>query len=202
MKKRLRLTVIALVTILLGSVSFLVGRSLFRQHQDDLLRKGIELIPGVSQHIHDFRRVKVADDGRKVWEVAAEDAQYFEADKTVVIREAMLQLFLKDGRALGLQGREGRLLLDSRELTRVELSGNIEVMLAGYEVRTDEATYDHQQRRISAPGVVRIAGSAFELSGDGMEIDIEEQRLTLLHHVSMRVEPALLRQEGGHDVPL
>jgi len=202
MKKRLRLTVIALVTVLLGTVSFLVGRSLFRQHQDDLLRKGIELIPGVSQHIHDFRRVKVADDGRKVWEVAAEDAQYFEADQTVVIREAVLQLFLKDGRALGLQGREGRLRLAGRDLTRVELSGDIEVMLADYEVRTDQAAYDHQQRRISAPGVVRIAGRAFELSGDGMEIDVEAQRLTLLHNVSMHVEPALLQREGDHDVPL
>src|SRR3990172_1935015 len=113
MRKRLHLIVMASVTLLLASVALLVGRSLWQQRKRDLMQHAVELLPGVSQHIQDFGRVKVQD-GRKVWEVAATDAQYFDEDKTVVVRGAVLQWFLKDGRKVGLKGDEGRIILDGR----------------------------------------------------------------------------------------
>jgi LPS export ABC transporter protein LptC len=200
MRKRLRLSVLALMVLLLGSVGYLVGRSLWQQRKQDLVRKGIEFVPGVSQHIQDFRRVKMQD-GRKVWEVAAQDAQYFEENQTVVVRDVMLQWFLKDGRSVGLKGKEGRIILEDHEVARIELQGEIAVSLADYVVRAERATYDHSRDVISAPGPIEISGRALELRGDGMEVDVDAQRLTLLRNVSMRLQPALL-QQGGGDAPL
>ncbi len=200
MRKRLRSTLIAVVVLLLFAVGVLVGRSLWRQHQQDVARAGLEFLPGVSQHIQDFHRVKVQD-GRTVWEVAADDAQYKEDEQTVLVRGAMVRLFLKDGRTLGLKGDEGRIQLEGRELTRVDLDGGIEVTFADYVMRTEHATYDHQQKMISTPGAVEISGQAVRLHGDQMEVDVDTQRLTLRRMVSMQVQPALLKHGGG-DAPL
>jgi LPS export ABC transporter protein LptC len=191
---------VAIVAVLLFAVAVLVGRSLWEQRKRELVQKSLEFLPGVSQHIQDFHRVKVQD-GRKVWEVSAQDAQYFEEDKTVIIRNAALQLFLRDGRTLGLEGEEGRILLDGRDVTRVELSGNIRMTMADYVVRTDRATYDHSRELISAPGAVEVSGRALQLRGDRMEVNVDTQRVTLLHHVAMQLQPALL-QRGGSDAPL
>ncbi len=200
MRKRLRLSVLVLVVMLLGAVGFLVARSLWQQRKQDLVRKGIEFLPGVSQHIQDFRRVKVQD-GRKVWEVSAQDAQYFEENQTVVVRDAVLQWFLQDGRSVGLKGEEGRIFLEDHEVTRIDLEGEIAVNLADYAVRAGRASYDHRRKVISAPGPIEISGRALELRGEGMEVDVDAQRLTLLKSVSMLLQPALL-QQGGGDAPL
>ncbi len=200
MKKHLRLTVISLVVLLLSSIGGLVARSLWQQHKRDVARVGLDFLPGVSQHIQDFHRVKVQD-GRKVWEVAAEDAQYKEEDEVVIVRGAALQLYLKDGRSLGLKGTDGQILLAGREVTSVDLAGAIQVTFADYVMRTERATYDHQQRIISAPGAVEISGRALQLRGDSMTVDVDAERLTLQHNVSMQIQPGLLKQ-GGSDAPL
>jgi LPS export ABC transporter protein LptC len=200
MRKHLRLTIIALVVLLLGGIGALLARSLWQQHRRDVARVGLDFLPGVSQHIQDFHRMKVQD-GRKVWEVAAEDAQYREEDEKVIVRGAALQLFLKDGRSFGLKGADGQILLAGREIMRVDLTGAIQATFADYVMRTERASYDHQQRIISTPGAVEISGRALQLRGDSMTVDVHAERLTLQHHVSMRIEPGLLKR-GGSDAPL
>ncbi len=201
MRTRLRRSVIVIVILLLGSVVGLVGRSLWQQHKQDVIAKGLEYLPGVSQHIQDFRRVKVQD-GRKVWEVSAEDAQYFDDEKTVVIRRAMLQWFLKDGRVVSLKGDEGRILLAGHDVSSVTLKNDVEVKVDEYVVRVASADYDNQDGIISAPGAVAISGRAVELQGTGMEVDVQAQRLMLHHQVSMHIQPALMHPQGGPDAPL
>lgn len=201
MRKRLRLALVLTVALLFAGVAALVGRSLWQQYQFELARKGLELLPGVSQHIKDFRRVRV-DEGRKVWEVAADDAQYFEGERAVVVRGAMVQWYLKDGRVVGLKGAEGRIILDGRDVSRVELSGGIQVNVTDYVVRAEHATYERSSERISAPGMVEIAGKGLHLTGDGLEVDVEAQRLVLLRDVAMRLEPARMKTPGSIDVPL
>ena len=200
MRKRARLTILATVVLLLGAVGLLVGRSLWQQHQRELTQKGLEFLPGVSQHIRDFHRVKVKD-GRKVWEVSARDAQYFQEDNLVVVREAAMELYLRDGRSLGLKGDEARIILDGRDVKRVELTGAIELKASDYVVRTDRATYDHAADLISAPGSVEITGRALQLRSDRMEVHVNSERVNLFEHVAMHVQPALL-QQGGGDAPL
>jgi len=188
MKRRLRFTVVALVVVLLGGVGVLIARSVWEQRKRTIVPDMLELVAGVSQHIQDFRRVKVKD-GRKVWEVSAKDGQYFEEEKTVVVRGAIMEWYLEDGRTVGLRGDEGRIVLDGREVTRVELRGDIQVSLADYVVRTDSAAYDNDQQTITAMGRVEVSGRALQLNGDGLEVDVDRQRLRVLHNVSMRIDP-------------
>ncbi len=200
MRSHLRHVVLGTVALLLAAVGAAVVYNLHQQRRREHLPPGFELIPGVSQHIQDFHRVKM-EDGRKVWEIAAKDARYFDDQNMVVVREALLQLFLKDGRIVGLRGNEARIMLDKREVSRVELSGDIALSLADYTARTQTAVYDHLHDRIVAPGGVEITGRALQLHGGGMAVDVQNERVTLLHHVSMAVQPALLKQ-GGANAPL
>lgn len=199
MKRHFRLAVIAAILLLVGGVALLVGRTAWEQRKPAILLDALELVPGVSQHIQGFRRVKVKD-GRKVWEVAAEDGQYFEEDKVVVVRGAVMEWYLEDGRTVGLRGDEGRIILDGREVGRVELSGDIQVSLADYTVRTTDATYDSEAQTIHAPGRIQITGRALQLTGDGLEVDVEAQRLSILRNVSMQLQPTQGKRAGG-DAP-
>jgi LPS export ABC transporter protein LptC len=200
MKKHIRRSVLGLFVVLLSVVGALVARSMWQQHKAEGARGRLDFLPGVAQHIRDFHRVKMQD-GRKVWEVSAQDAQYFEDEHVVVVRAATMELYLRDGRTVGLKGDAARILLDGREIRQVDLDGAIEMTLADYTVRTDHATYDHGQQRISAPGAVDISGRALELHGDQMEVDVESQRLTLRQHVAMRLQPELAKH-GGRDALL
>lgn len=188
LRKRLRWAVLALVLLLVGGVAALVVRTV-RERPEALIREGLELLPGVTQHIQNFRRVKVQD-GRTVWEVAAEEGLYFEGENTVVVREAVVEWHLDDGRTVGLRGNEGRIVLDGGEVKAVELRGDIRVDLADYVVRTDEARYDHQLERIDAPGRIQVRGPTIDLEGEGMAVDVAAQRLTILRQVSMHFRPA------------
>jgi LPS export ABC transporter protein LptC len=200
MRKRLRFGIMTIVVLLLSAVGLLVGRSLWSQRQKDLAQQGLEFLPGVSQHIRDFHRVKIQN-GKKVWEISALDAQYFQEDNIVVVREARMELSMRDGRTIGLKGDEARIELDERDVKRVVLRGAIEMKTSDYMVRTDQATYDHVREIISAPGAVEISGRALQLRGDQMEVNVDSERVTLLHNVAMHLEPALLPQ-GGSDAPL
>jgi len=201
MRKRLRVTVIALVAILLLGIGALLGRTLWQQRNRDMTSTGLEFLPGISQHIQDFHRVKVQD-GRTVWEVEAKDAQYREDDGTVLVRGALLRLYLKDGRTFGLKGDEGRIVLEGREIARVDLHGDIEVTFGNYVMRTAHASYDHKRQLISTLGAVDITGRALRVRGERMEVQVESQRLRLLRNVSTELQPALFKDGGGNDPPL
>ena len=192
MRKYLRLGLGLTLVAGLGTVIALVAVTMSHRSEIELLQRGLEILPGVSQHLQNFRRVKMKD-GRKVWEVAAADARYFDAENTVVIRGAVLSWYLEDGRRVGLEGTEGRILLEKGDVVRVELEGDIQVILADYRVTADSAVYDRATDRITAPGVIEITGEALHLRGEGLEIQVKDQRLQLQQNVSMVMQPALLR---------
>lgn len=194
MRKYLRVTLVAAVILALGSVAALVGRSLWQQHQMEILQQTLEMLPGVSQHIRNFRQVKMKD-GRKVWEVAASDARYFDDNDSIVVRGPVLSWYLEDGRRIGLEGDEGRIQLDKGDVARVELEGNIQVFLADYEVRAERAVYDRSTDLITVPGAVQITGRALDVRGRDMEVNIDNQQLSLRENVSTVMQPARLREK-------
>jgi len=191
MRKHIRRLVLSLVVLSLGGVAYLIGRNAWQQKQRAIVPKELQALPGVSQHIQDFYRVK-EQGGRKVWEVRAADAQYREDDSAVVVRDAAMHLYLKDGRVLGLKGNEGALHLSGREVRTVDLQGSIEVTFADYVLRTDQASYDDATDTISTRGAVEVSSRSLQVRGDQMEFDVQQQRLRLMKNVTTRLEPAAL----------
>jgi len=188
MRTRLRWLAVALLVVVLATGAWLLQRDFAARRRAEQTRPIIDVLPNVAQRIQNFHRVKV-DNGRKVWEVSAREAQYLESEELVVVDAPVVELFLQDGRTVGLRGATGKVFLKQRELQRVELQGDIDVQLDEYALYTDAAQYDAERGVIAAPGQVRITGKGFELRGARMEIDVAAQHLALSERVQTILWP-------------
>ena len=168
----------------LGGIAYLVSSTMSARL--DPVRLGAELLPQVAQRIQNFRRVKVKD-GRTVWEITADDAQYFEDDNQIIVHEPRLTFFLKDDRPCRVTGSEGKLSLDGRDIESVTLGGGVSVELDELVLETDEATYDRERDLITSPGAVTVRSRSLEVRGKGMEISVGPQQLRLLGEVHTTV---------------
>jgi len=183
-KRRLRRVLLAGVLTALGGIAYLVSSTMSARL--DPVRLGAELLPQVAQRIQNFRRVKVKD-GRTVWEITADDAQYFEDDNQIIVHEPRLTFFLKDDRPCRVTGSEGKLSLDGRDIESVTLGGGVSVELDELVLETDEATYDRERDLITSPGAVTVRSRSLEVRGKGMEISVGPQQLRLLGDVHTTV---------------
>src|SRR5262249_46958395 len=159
----------------LGGIGYLVSRSVNARQSRTLRDLGEEIIPQVAQRIQNFRRVKVKN-GRTVWEITAADAQYFEQNDEIVVREPRMRLFVADGkREARVEGHEGHLRLNGREVNAITLHGDVTVHIDDLEVVTEEATYDHERDLITSNVAVTVRDKSMEVHGRGMEVEVGPQ---------------------------
>ena len=188
MRARLRLLVVAVILVVLGAGGVLLTRSFLSQRKADLSRRVLDLLPEVAQRIVDFRRLKV-DDGRKVWEVSAREARYFDDEQLVSVEEPSVMIFLEDGRILKLRGKQGKIFLGGQDLQRVEIDGDIGVEIGEYALRSDHASYEREQDVVVVPGRVSITGAGIEVHGENLRLEVKAQRLHLSQDVKMTWRP-------------
>src|SRR5215470_8046614 len=110
MRTRLRWLVVAVLAVVLGAGAWLLQRDFAARRRADQARSFVEVLPNVAQRIQNFHRVKV-DNGRKVWEVSAREAQYVENEQVVLVEAPVVEVFLQDGRTVSLRGDSGKVFL-------------------------------------------------------------------------------------------
>jgi LPS export ABC transporter protein LptC len=182
-RTRLRAVLLVVVTGALIGIGFQVSRTVSSRHPSTLKDLGADFLPAVAQHIRDFRRIKV-ENGRTMWEITAKDAQYFDKDDAIVVREPRMTLFLEDGkRRAHISGSEGHITLNGKELRTVKLSGNVIVRLDDMELVTTEAVYDRARDLITSPGSVTVQGRTLNVTGRGMEVQVGPQIVRFLDEV-------------------
>lgn len=189
MRSRLRLLVGIVLVATIGGGMWLLWRDAATRRAAERAAVPIEVLPDVSQRIQNFHRVKV-ENGRKVWEVRARDAQYKEGEGVVSVIDPVVALYLADGREVSLRGTTGTVLLDGRELKRVDVEGAIAVQLGDYALSTDRASYEAATDLVTAPGAVHITGGGLDIVGRHMEVEVGAQRLRLAQQVRVVLQPA------------
>jgi LPS export ABC transporter protein LptC len=193
-RRRVRGLLGLVVLLAVGAVGVQLGRNLWAQHLRSLRTAALDFLPEVAQRIQNFRRVKMQGD-RKVWEVAAREAQYFEDDQQIVVHQPEVSFFLKDEQgAVSLKGAEGTIHLAGREMQRVDLGGGIELKFRDYLVKTDRATYTQDADTVITP-TVAITGNGLAVNGSRMTVEMGTQRLRL----EGNVDTVLERTEGKPD---
>jgi LPS export ABC transporter protein LptC len=191
-RKRLRAALLTVVAAALAGIGYLVSRNVSDRRIDPLREVARELLPEVTQRIQDFRRVKM-EKGRAVWEITAEEAQYLDDTRQVVVREPRVTFWLEDGeRRVQVRGAEGRLVLDGQEVQSLTLRGKVAVRLDDLELETEEATYVRARDVIISPVPVVLRGPTLEVSGQGMEMEVGPQQVRLLGtvHTTLRADAA------------
>jgi LPS export ABC transporter protein LptC len=159
-----------------------------------------EMLPDVSQRITEFRRVKVKD-GRKVWELTAKEAQYFEDRGEVMVERPEAAFYAGDGQQIRITGKQGRIATKGNDLEQIHLDGGIEVSVGPYRLETDNALYLQDTDSVYAPGRVKLSSDAISLEGDVMVLDLNTQRVKVMKGVTttFRRAPAAEKEKSGSD---
>jgi len=183
---RAKLRLLAGAAALAGiiAIGVLLVRNQRAYHLGEIAALGLKVAPEAAQRIQDFRRVKVKD-SRKVWEVSAREARYLEERGEVLVTEPKVTFYLPDGRSGGrggvisMEGGEGRLALEGRELVKLWLDGGIDLRFKDFALQTDRATFDQGAEKVIVPGPVAITGNGVSVKGAGMVIDVRAERVVL-----------------------
>ncbi len=196
-RRRVRVLLGLVMVVAVGAVGVQLVRSQWAQHLRSLRTRQLDFLPQVAQRIQNFRRVKMEGD-RKVWEVAAREAQYFEEDRQIVVDEPEVSFFVKDDQGVvSVKGKQGKILLDGREMDRVDLEGSIELRFRDYLVRTDRAFYQRADDSVVSPGAVVVTGNGLSPSGDRMMVEMESQRVRFEGKVRTILERTVEGADAG-----
>jgi len=150
--------------------------------------KALDYLPESALQMKDFHRAKL-EDGRKMWELFGDEANYFKEQKQAIIKKPRFYYYNKQGETIETTGATARLFFNEKELEKMHLDGGIQVTYQGYVLKSDEATYFADAGRIILPKRATVAGNGLEVEGSRMEVELEVKKVRLLQNVKTKIEP-------------
>lgn len=151
-------------------------------------------LPESALHMKDFHRAKI-EDGRKVWEIFGDEANYYKEQKEAVIRKPRFYYYDKKGEVVETIGEQAHVYLNEKELERMELQGGIKVNFQGYVLESEEANYLPAKDQIFLSSRTTVTGEGIALEGASMEVELESKKIRLVRNVKTRIDPEKLAQK-------
>jgi LPS export ABC transporter protein LptC len=197
MRKTRRWILLCAVIASLGGVAYKVT-DLIRGMQQEIKknpRKILDYLPESALHMKDFHRAKV-ENGRKIWELFGDEANYYKEQKEAVIKKPRFLYYDRTGEVIETTGSQARIYLNEKELERMELSGGIRVTFQGYLLKSEEAEYLATKDQIVLPSRTVVTGEGMEIEGARMEVEMESKKIRLINNVKTKMEPQKLAQRN------
>ncbi len=189
-RRYVRLGVGAVVVAAFASVGYLLHTSFQAQKskQDD--HTSLEgMLPEAVQWIQNFHRIEIRE-GKKSWELVADEAQYLQDRNQVLVRNPRTTLYMKDGEKVVVSGNQGTVeFLNGKDLQRAVLHDSVEVHVRGFVIRAEEAIYERSAEKIVANGPVTIVGAELQVAGIDMTVYVKDSRFELGKSVRVTVLP-------------
>jgi LPS export ABC transporter protein LptC len=138
--------------------------------------------------MRDFRRSKI-EDGRKVWEILGDEANYYKDEKQAVIKNPRFLYYDKKGDVAETTGKVAKMFFNDKELEQLKLEGNIEVNYRGYTLKSEQAIYLPDEKRIVLPSRATVVTDGMAVEGSRMELELEDKKVRLLQNVKTKIEP-------------
>ena len=136
---------------------------------------------GVDMQIGDIHYEQTDKNASKEWELDAKSAQYFKGENKIVLQSIELTFFSDEGKVYKLTADDGELYTDSKD---VNVSGNVVVLTEeGYHVRANSFKYSAEERKIFTNDRVSLRSKELVMTGKGMVVDLEEEKLYILEEV-------------------
>jgi LPS export ABC transporter protein LptC len=194
-RKARRLVLLVAVFLSLGAVGYKVFETVSearREVREDPV-KALDYLPESALHVKEFRRSKV-ENGRKVWEVMGEEADYYKDHREAVIKRPRFLYYNREGEAAETAGEVARMFLGEKELEKLQIEGGIEVRYQNYLLKSEEAIYLPQEQRIVFPKRTTVVGDGLELEGARMEVELETKIMRMLNGVKTKIEQEKLNK--------
>jgi LPS export ABC transporter protein LptC len=179
------------IFISLGGVAYKVAENIWIMKVKEIKKnplKALDYLPESALHMKDFRRAKL-EDGRKVWEIMGDEANYYKEQKQAVIKNPRFYYYNKKGEASETTGETAKLFFNEKELQQMQLQGNIQVTYQGYILKSEEAIYLPDKQQIVLPRRTTVTSEGLELEGSSMEVELEDKKVRLLRNVKTKLEP-------------
>ena len=128
--------------------------------------------------------------GKLVWEVKADRGEYITNDNTANLTQVFLTLYKNSGEKVTIASKEAKLYLDGSALKKADLNGDIVVTLDDETtIRTEIATYNKEEDKVTAPGAVNIEGKRYKVKGTGLVAHVRSKEFSLNGRVETRIDP-------------
>jgi len=183
----------SVLLVLLG-IGFLVGQLLVEQRRAEIPDEALE--PDIAQRIEKFHRVKV-EDGRTVWELRAEKADFLEANGRIVVEQPEVSFFGTDGQSVVVSGKRGDVTVNGSEVGRIDLTGGIEVQVGQYMLHTPEASWIDEMDSIVASSGVDLSGGAISVKGKVMIVEVGSRRVRVIGGVQTTLRAREFQNEAS-----
>jgi LPS export ABC transporter protein LptC len=196
-KKRLILLVAIFAS--LGAVGYKVTSTIWANKLRDIRENPIQLLdqlPESALRIKDFRRAKV-ENGRTVWELLGEEANYNKDQRQAVVQKPRFIYYDKKGEIAEASAEIAHVYLNDKDLEKLQLDGGIELSYQGYVLKSQEAIYLPAKEQIVMPQRTTLTGEGLELQGSSMEVDLADSKVRLLRDVKTKLEPGKLPKRSA-----
>ena len=203
MRSRNRLLLLLVIFLSLGGVAYKVGESVWIMKTEEIKKnplKALDYLPESALQMKDFHRAKL-EDGKKMWELYGEEANYFKEQKQAIIKKPRFYYYNKQGEIIETTGATARLFFNEKELEKMQLEGGIQVTYQGYVLKSDEATYFADAGRIILPKRATVAGNGMEVEGSRMEVELEVKKVRLVQNVKTKIEPDKVSRKDKGPTP-
>ncbi len=196
MRKTRRLILLLAVFLSLGGVGYKVYETVSQTRREIKKNplKVLDYLPESALHVKDFRRAKV-ENGRKIWEVVGEEADFYKDQREAVIKKPRFLYYDRNGEAAEAAGEVARMFLGEKDLEKLQIEGGVNVKYQDYVLTSEEAVYLPEHQRILLPQRTKITGGGFELEGASMEVELESQKIRMLNDVKTKIEPAKINMK-------
>jgi LPS export ABC transporter protein LptC len=193
MRKARRYILLAAIFVSLGGVTYKVTEIVRRMQKEIKANPmtALDYLPESALQIKDFHRSKI-EDGRKVWELFGEEANYYKERKEAVIKKPRFYYYDKKGEVAETKGEQALIYLNEKELERMELRGAIEVTFQGYLLKSEEANYTPANDQIVLPSRTTVVGDGIAVEGARMEVELEGKKIRMIQAVRTKIEPEKL----------
>ena len=135
------------------------------------------------------------DNGRMVWELVADSAQFFKDELSTVLENAKVTFYGAEGQVFTLEAERGTLENTTKNIT---IRGNVlGTTGVGDTIRTDSLLYLASERMIETGDLVRMTRSGLRVTGKGMECRLKDGTITLLSDVRASLDSPPAQKERG-----
>lgn len=203
MRKTRRVILLMAIVLSLAGVGYKVAETIIANKLRDIRRNPLEALnylPESALHMKGFHRSKI-EDGRKVWEIFGDEANYYKEQKEAVVQKPHFYFYDKKGQTAEAIGDVARIYLNDKELEKMELQGRIQVSYQGYVLKSEEAIYMPAKDQIVLPSKAVMVSDGLELEGSSMEVELQGKKVRLLRNVKTKLEPEKLAKKEKTSKP-
>jgi LPS export ABC transporter protein LptC len=193
MRKTRRTLLLTVILLSLGGVAYKVA-DVVRQMKKAVVKSPVavlDALPDSTLHLKDFHRAKI-ENGRKVWELFGDEANYLKDKKEALIKRPRFLYYDKKDEAAETSAEMAHIFLNEKELERLELKGGVRVTMKGYVLTSESANYLPAKEQISLPTRTQVVGEGISIEGASMEVELEGKIIRMVRDVKTKIEPEKL----------